>query len=120
VRISTGSFRALPALLRTPKTHFTSFAFFSHKLLRWILPLLMIVIFASNLFVLDRAFYRFTLAAQLLILLWAALGYLFREQLSHVRFSLVGYFLVAMNLAFLVGLVRCLSGGKEVAWQRTS
>jgi cellulose synthase/poly-beta-1,6-N-acetylglucosamine synthase-like glycosyltransferase len=120
VRISTGSFRALPALLRTPKTHFTSFAFFSHKLLRWILPLLMIAIFVSNLFVLDRAFYQFTLAAQLVILLWAALGYLFREPLSRVRFSLVGYFLVAMNLAFLVGLVRCLAGGKEVAWQRTS
>jgi hypothetical protein len=55
-----------------------------------------------------------------LILLWAALGYLFRVPLSRVRFSLVAYFLVAMNLAFLVGLVRSFSGGKEVSWQRNS
>jgi hypothetical protein len=36
-----------------------------------------------------------------------------------VRFTLVGYFLVAMNMALLVGLVRSISGGKEAAWQRT-
>lgn len=120
VRIGTGSFRALPALLRTPKTRFTSFAFFSHKLLRWILPVLMILIFASNLFLLHNGFYRIALLAQVTILLWAALGYVFRVSLSSVRFSLVGYFLVAMNLAFLVGLVRSLSGGKEASWQRSS
>jgi cellulose synthase/poly-beta-1,6-N-acetylglucosamine synthase-like glycosyltransferase len=120
VRIGTGSFRALPALLRVPKTRFTSFAFFSHKLLRWILPVLMILILASNLFLLRQPFYRLTLIAQLLILLWAAMGFVFRKPLSGVRFSLVGYFLVAMNLAFLVGLLRSLSGGKEVAWQRTN
>jgi cellulose synthase/poly-beta-1,6-N-acetylglucosamine synthase-like glycosyltransferase len=120
VRIGTGSFRALPALLRVPKTRFTSFAFFSHKLLRWILPVLMILILVSNLFLLREPFYRFTLIAQLLILLWAAMGFVFRKPLSGVRFSLVGYFLVAMNLAFLVGLLRSLSGGKEVAWQRTN
>jgi cellulose synthase/poly-beta-1,6-N-acetylglucosamine synthase-like glycosyltransferase len=120
VRISTGSFRALPALLRVPKTRFTSFAFFSHKLLRWILPVLMTLVLISNLFLLQQPFYRFALIAQILILLWAALGFVFRKPLSGVRFSLVGYFLVAMNLAFLVGLLRSFSGGKEAAWQRTS
>lgn len=120
VRIAKGSFRALPALLRAPKTPFTSFAFFSHKLLRWLLPVLMLAIFASNFFLLHHVFYRVTLAAQLLLLVWAAVGYLFRRPLSRVRFSLVGYFVVAMNLAFLIGMVRSFVGPREAAWQRAN
>jgi cellulose synthase/poly-beta-1,6-N-acetylglucosamine synthase-like glycosyltransferase len=120
VRISTGSFRALPALLRIPKTGFTSFAFFSHKLLRWILPVLHILVFLSNLFLLRHPFYVATLLVQIAILLWALAGFIFRDSLGRVRFTLVGYFLVAMHLAFLVGMLRSFSGRKETAWQRTN
>jgi cellulose synthase/poly-beta-1,6-N-acetylglucosamine synthase-like glycosyltransferase len=118
VRIGTGSFRVLPALLRIPQSGFSAFAFFSHKLLRWIIPVLLIVVFASNLFLLPQPFFVATLAAQLAILLWAAVGFVFREPLSRVRFSLVGYFFVAMHLAFLVGLCRSFSGSTEATWQR--
>ncbi len=120
VRISTGSFRALPALLRIPKTGFTAFAFFSHKLLRWILPVLFILVFVSNLFLVKQPIYAAMLLAQIVILLWAAIGFVFRESLSRVRFTLVGYFLVAMHLAFLIGMLRSFSGRKETAWQRAN
>lgn len=118
VRIAKGSFRALPQLLDIPKPLFTSFAFFSHKLLRWILPLLMLCVFVANFFLLQSWFYRATLGAQLLVLAWGGVGYLFREHLQRVRFSLVGYFLLAMNLAFLVGMVSSFGGKREVSWQR--
>jgi cellulose synthase/poly-beta-1,6-N-acetylglucosamine synthase-like glycosyltransferase len=120
VRISTGSFRALPALWRIPKTGFTAFAFFSHKLLRWILPVLLILVLVSNLFLLRQPFYIGTLVAQIAILLWALAGFVFRNSLSRVRFTLVGYFMVAMHLAFLIGMLRSLAGRKETAWQRTN
>jgi len=120
VRISTGSFRALPTLLRTRKSGFTAFAFFSHKLLRWILPVLCILVLLSNLFLLPLPIYVATLAAQVAILLWAAAGFVFRESLSRVRFTLIGYFLVAMHLAFLLGLLRSFAAEKEAAWQRTN
>src|SRR2546426_5165114 len=42
VRIAVGSFFALRAFLRVPLGPMTSFAFLSHKLLRWVLPFLMI------------------------------------------------------------------------------
>jgi hypothetical protein len=54
----------------------------------------------------------------MIIFAWAAVGFVFRHRLRQVRFALVGYFLVAMNLAFLVGLLQCLTGRKESAWQR--
>jgi hypothetical protein len=117
VRIGTGSFRALPELLRVPKPGFTGFAFFSHKLLRWVLPVLLLVILVSNLFLLGHVFYRVTLGLQLLLLLWAALGWAFRGALVRVRFALVGYFLVAMNVALFIGMLRGILG-REAAWQR--
>ena len=118
VRIATGSFRALPALLRVRKPAFTGFAFFSHKLLRWLLPLLGVLAFASNLFLLRQTLYQATFAVQAAILLWAAVGFLFRGPLRGVRFSLVGYFFVAMQVAFLWGMLRALFGPREASWQR--
>jgi cellulose synthase/poly-beta-1,6-N-acetylglucosamine synthase-like glycosyltransferase len=120
VRISTGSFRALPILLRARKTGFTAFAFFSHKFLRWVLPLLCILISLSNLFLLRQPFYAAMFVGQLTILLWAAAGFVFRKSLGRVRFTLIGYFFVAMHLAFLLGMLRSFSGEREAAWQRTN
>ncbi len=120
IRIGTGSFRVLPALLRIPQSGFSAFAFFSHKLLRWIIPVLLILVFVSNLLLLSQPLYVATLIVQLTILIWAAVGFVFREPLSRVRFTLVGYFFVAMNLAFLIGLLRSFSSSKEAAWQRSN
>jgi len=50
--------------------------------------------------------------------LWGLLGFKFREQMKRVRFGLVGYFWLAMNLAFIVGFWRFLSGRQDSAWQR--
>src|SRR5579863_903041 len=50
VRLAVGSFRALPELIRTPMRGFTGVAFVSHKLLRWVLPFLLIGLLVSNSF----------------------------------------------------------------------
>jgi cellulose synthase/poly-beta-1,6-N-acetylglucosamine synthase-like glycosyltransferase len=118
VRIATGSFRALPSLLRVPLRGFTAVAFISHKLLRWIVPCLLLLVLGGNLCLLHSRAYRLALVLQVTLYLWAALGFLFRKRLREVRFVLIGYFLISMNLAFLVGLVHSLSGRKENAWQR--
>jgi cellulose synthase/poly-beta-1,6-N-acetylglucosamine synthase-like glycosyltransferase len=118
VRISTGSFRVLPSLLRMKQSGFTPFAFFSHKLLRWFLPVFLGAAFISNFFLLHKPMYVALLLTQSAVLLWAAIGFAFRSSLKRVRFSLLGYFLVAMNLAFLIGMLRSIAGRREASWQR--
>ena len=120
VRLAVGSYRAFGQLLRVPLRGFTMLAFISHKLLRWIVPFLLIGMFVSNVFLASVAFYRFTLVVQLLFYLWAGLGFAFRHRMQRVRFGLAGYFLLAMNLAFLVGFFRFLAGRQEVRWQRVN
>ena len=81
VRVATGSFRALGQVLRTPLDPVTAFAFFSHKLLRWILPFLLIAMLVSSGLLWSQPLYRIALLGQLAFYLWAALGFLFRPRM---------------------------------------
>jgi cellulose synthase/poly-beta-1,6-N-acetylglucosamine synthase-like glycosyltransferase len=120
VRLATGSFQSLFFLLRVKMGLFGRFAFVSHKLLRWILPLLLCTMLISNIALVHHPVYSISGLLQLFFYLWACLGFFFRKRLQGVRFALVAYYLLAMNLAFLLGLFRCLTNHTEVTWQRIS
>jgi cellulose synthase/poly-beta-1,6-N-acetylglucosamine synthase-like glycosyltransferase len=118
VRLAVGSFRAFRDLARVPLDRATRLAFYSHKVLRWIVPWFLIVLLASSASLSVYPFYKTFFLLQLAFYLWAVLGFLLREQVRRFRFGLLGYFLCAMNLAFLVGFVRFLLSRKDVIWQR--
>lgn len=120
VRLATGSFRALARLRGPFPGSLAGWALFSHKVLRWVLPFLLIGLLISNLFLLGHPFYRVAFLCQLAFYCWAALGFLFRQRMQRVRYALVGYFLVAMHVAFLVGFWRYLSRQTDSTWQRVN
>jgi cellulose synthase/poly-beta-1,6-N-acetylglucosamine synthase-like glycosyltransferase len=120
VRIAVGSFRSLGQLLNAPLPSFTGFAFFSHKFMRWVVPQLLLALLITNFFLLDRRIYAAFFGLQMVFYCWAAAGFLFRKKLCRIRFASIGYFLVAMHLAFLVGLIQCMSTRKEAIWQRVN
>jgi len=116
VRIAVGSFRSLPEVARTRVTGFTCLAFFSHKLLRWVLPFLLLGLLGSSAALWRSPLYATALAAQLFLYAWALLGFALRRRLRGVRYALLGYFLLAIHVAFLVGFVRTLVGREEATW----
>lgn len=120
VRLAVGSFRALGELLRTRLSPFTALAFLSHKVLRWVLPFLMLGMLLTSALLWQQPVYRTALAVQLLFYAWALAGFLFRERMAPLRYGLFGYFLLAINLAFLVGFVRCLFDRQPVRWKRAA
>jgi cellulose synthase/poly-beta-1,6-N-acetylglucosamine synthase-like glycosyltransferase len=120
VRLAVGSFRALGELWKAPMPGFTRVAFLSHKLLRWVLPFLLVGLLLSNIFLLRETFYSAIFLAQALFYLLAGTGFFFHKRLERVRYALVSYFLVAMNVAFLVGFFRFLRGPKEVGWEQVN
>jgi cellulose synthase/poly-beta-1,6-N-acetylglucosamine synthase-like glycosyltransferase len=120
VRVATGSFRALRQLVRTPLDPVTAFAFFSHKILRWILPFLLIAMLVSSGLMWNHVLYRIACLGQLGFYLWAAMGFLFRQRMQGVRYGLLAYYLLAIHLAFLVGFIHFLGDRKETAWQRVN
>jgi cellulose synthase/poly-beta-1,6-N-acetylglucosamine synthase-like glycosyltransferase len=116
VRVATGSFRALRQLRGVPMGPMTAFAFLSHKLLRWVLPFLLVGTFVSSGLLLDSPLYRVFFFLQVLFYAWGALGYLLLGPMRRIPYALVAYYLLAMHLAFVVGFYRFLSGRTE--WRR--
>jgi len=117
-RLAVGSFRALRTMELSSLRGFTGFAFLSHKLLRWLLPFLLVGMLASNMFLLGTPLYRASFIAQIAFYLWGSLGLIFHEQMKKVRFALLAYFLLTVHLAFLVGFWRCFFGEHKTTWER--
>ncbi|HEV2386270.1 MAG TPA: glycosyltransferase family 2 protein [Candidatus Acidoferrales bacterium] len=120
-RLAAGGFRSLRQLGACATASPSVFwAFFSHKLLRWLSPVFLLALLGTSLALRGQPIYRFALAGQLAFYLWALAGMTFRERLGGVRFALVGYFVMAMNAALLVGLARALAGRQPVTWIRVN
>src|SRR5207247_2396711 len=71
VRLATGSFQALAHVIRTPLDPITTFAFISHKVLRWILPFLLIAMLVSSGLLWSEPLYRIAFLGQLAFYFWA-------------------------------------------------
>lgn len=123
VRIGIGNFQAL---FRHPE-YFTrtgpaaAFAYFSHKVLRWLGPhLLLIGLVASLLSAIDSVAWRVWSMLQLLAYGFAAAAYLWGRAGRPLHpWAKIPAFLFALNLAFLVASVRYLRGNYSGSWWRT-
>ena len=120
VRLAVGSFRAMGKLARVPVDPLVLLGLVSHKILRWLVPFFLIGLLVSNLLLWRSPFYGAMLILQFFFYSWAGLGFLFRERMKNVRYALVGYFLLAMNAAFLVGFFRFLLRRGPTTWQRVN
>lgn len=97
-----------------------SYAFWSHKIIRWFLPVMLLLTFILNIYLIDAGkIYLYFFDIQLLFYLAGILGYLFNKINFRISFlSLITYFLLT-NIALLVGIVRFLLKKHSVIWQST-
>ena len=122
VRIGFGNYQAF---FRHPEfllgiSPMSGFCYFSHKVIRWFTPHLLLLALLANSLLLDQQLYRLLWFAQ--IAAYACGGILYALSLKSAipRVLRVPTFLVAMNLAFCIGFVRCLRGERFGAWKRTT
>jgi cellulose synthase/poly-beta-1,6-N-acetylglucosamine synthase-like glycosyltransferase len=120
IRIGAGDFQALFLCWRSllPWRGFYSVAFWSHKVLRWFAPFLMIAALVSNVALLPQPLFAVLLALQLVFYGLAIFGALLRKQ-KILLFS-APYYFVAINLALLFGFFRFITGTQQAAWKRTA
>jgi cellulose synthase/poly-beta-1,6-N-acetylglucosamine synthase-like glycosyltransferase len=120
-RIGAGGFQSIIRLrgLLNPKQGWTAFTFFSHKLLRWLCPFLLIAAFVTNLALIGVPLYQLTMTVQVLGYGLALLGLATGTRAGFRPLRLATMF-TAMNAALLVGFWRWASGGQQGIWQRTA
>lgn len=126
VRIAAGGFQQLgrrwQLLLNPLKDSALWFKFVSHKLLRWaIVPLCLLVAPAANVAIVlqkHSGFYQCTLTIIAIALALALMGFALRNRKQPIKWLYLPYYMLMANVAQLAGLLRWLTGKQDVRWQK--
>jgi cellulose synthase/poly-beta-1,6-N-acetylglucosamine synthase-like glycosyltransferase len=117
--IDLSSIKFIKELLK-PKFGLISYGLWSHKIIRWLTPILLIILLISSIILIDKSLlYTYLFFLQVLFYLFSLFGYWFtRIGIKFLLFSLCYYF-VFMNLALLIGIFRFLRKKQPAFWQST-
>lgn len=124
VRIGVGNYQAFFRLfeLLNPFHKFRYFfTYFSHKVLRWFTPHLLLLCLVANIFILGEAsIYSLSLFVQFIIYS-VSIACLFKACINYFPKTLkVLIYFVLMNIAFLYGFLKYLNKNINPAWERTA
>lgn len=119
VRVITRGMRGLlsvPELLKPWKYPWIAFQLFSHKVLRWMVPLFLLLLLAGNLALMNQPIFRELLYLQLGFYALAALQTLVPMHRHWKPLGIPLYF-CTLNAAAMLGAIDLLRGKKHVMWQ---
>ncbi len=104
-----------------PFAHFFfALQMFSHKVLRWLVPVLLLVALLVNIPLAADSLYRLLLVVQIIFYALAVLGNILPERLSRLFPFYVPAYFCAINFGALLGLVHFLTGRRDRIWQPVS
>jgi len=128
VRISAGGIQSvvrLRSLLNIFKYGTLSFQYISHRVLRWTLaPLSLLLMIPAGLFIaIDKGifslqFYPVLFWLQVLFYLAALLGWYLENRSIKVKILFVPYYFFIMNLSVCLGFIRYMKKAQSVNWER--
>lgn len=121
VRVVTRGMRGLlfmRKLLNPFRFGFIAFQLFSHKVLRWMVPVLAILFLLANVALFGKHwFYDLTLALQIAFYSAALMGLWAEGRGIALKVFTVPLYIVTVNAAALVAMYRVYKGHKAVTWE---
>lgn len=123
VRMIAGGFQTVQNHWRQllPPTTLFAWAFLSHKLLRWLVPVLLLVALIASLALVNTPLGAFAVCGQVLFYGVACLGWFARDRGPVATWKYVPLYFSLMNVAALLGLHRFLAGhGVTAIWQKAA
>lgn len=128
IRISAGGIQSvirLTPLLNIFRYGILSFQYISHRVLRWTLaPVSLMMLLPVNLVIalkhgiLTPDFYSVFFWLQVSMYLAALAGWYFENKKMRVRLLFVPYYFIIMNVSVFLGFRRYLTGKQSVVWER--
>ncbi|MFN8135751.1 MAG: glycosyltransferase family 2 protein [Bacteroidales bacterium] len=128
IRISAGGIQSvirLKSLLNVFKFGTLSFQYISHRVLRWTLaPLALLLLLPAGFAlafsegILDFGPYSLLFWLQILFYISALLGWYLENKSIKVKVLFVPYYFFIMNLSVFLGFKRYLKGSQSVNWER--
>jgi cellulose synthase/poly-beta-1,6-N-acetylglucosamine synthase-like glycosyltransferase len=93
------------------------FCLLSHKVLRWLIPVFLIMTLLTSLLLWPFLLYRFFAILQLGFYALASAGWLLGEKRGSSRFLYLPYYFCLVNVASLFGLVKFFRGTLSPTWE---
>jgi len=125
VRITAGAFQAmviLKGLFNIFRYPVLSFQFISHRILRWtICPLCLIIFFVSDIFLVYQGaggFYQVVLLIQTVFFTLALAGWFFAYRNIKVKSFYVPYYFLFMNMSVFIGFYRFIRKTQSAVWEK--
>jgi len=124
-RIAAGGIQSiirLSGLLNPFKLPALTFLYVSHRVLRWSLtPLLLLVIIVLSVLLAVKGSFlgQILLLSQILFYCLAFVGYVLRHKKVKAKIFYIPFYFTFMNYAVYVGAVRYFSGSQSVVWEKS-
>ncbi len=122
VRFSATNFQTLIHFkeLIWGKNKLLAYAFFSHKVTRWFLPLVLILLFFSSWITASHSFFGFlVLSIQIFFYFFALIGFIFANLKYRISLFSIPYYFVVSNHAVVNGFVKFIRNRHSVIWEST-
>lgn len=125
IRIATGGIQSiinLKPLLNPVAYGILSFQYISHRVLRWsITPLLLIITFMLNGLLVIKAegsIYNLMFGSQVAFYLLAFLGYRLEKKELKLKIAFIPYYFCVMNYAVIVGTFKYFTTKRSAVWEK--
>jgi len=122
VRIGAGNFQALRHTWRmlNPMAGAVALPFWSHKVCRWLTPLLLVSAQVSAAMLAHDPLYAVAAALGVMLVLLALLGHRLDRRARYWAPASIPYHFLSMNLALLLGLIAFLRATQSIVWTPTA
>lgn len=125
IRIAAGGMQAifrLSALLNPLKNPLLTFQYISHRVLRWtITPILLIILFLLNFYIVftgGAPVYHVLLYLQFAFYTLAFIGWWLEKKHLKFKIAFIPYYFCMMNYAVLAGMLRFHNNKQSVIWEK--
>ncbi len=122
IRFAATNFQIIPFFksLLFNKNFLLSYAYWSHKIIRWFFPVLLVLIFILNLFLFKHSeIYQIIFYLQLGFYSFALIGYLLHKIKVRIEIFAMPFFFVLSNIALVIGFIKFLRNRHSIIWEST-
>lgn len=127
VRICAGAFQAmvlLKELFNVFKYPVASFQFISHRILRWtVCPIALILLLLSNILIVVMGgsfFYQAVLVLQTIFYIMGITGWVYANRNIRLKAVYIPFYFLFMNLSVFIGFNRFLRNKQTVLWEKAA
>jgi hypothetical protein len=96
-----------------------SYAFWSHKILRWMTPIFLILIFFLNVLLFNGVIFQISLYVQLFFYFLSFIGFFQRKAKFKNKIFTIPFYFLMTNFAMLIGMMNFILKRQTAFWQST-